>query len=62
MNSIGETIAGVGTEPKLPAGYTCEDVPRVVAEIGKVRTFALAFENGATFKQVNEARRCLLAK
>jgi hypothetical protein len=46
-------------EPKLPNGLTCEDVRRTVAEIGKVRALALALENGVTFAQIREARRCL---
>lgn len=45
--------------PILPKGYTCEDVRRVVAEVGKVRALALALKNGASWAQIREARRCL---
>ncbi len=49
-------------EPKLPAGYTCEDVRSIVSEVGKIKALAMAFEAGATWRQVNEARKCLRAK
>lgn len=41
----------------LPNGYTCDDVRRVVSEIGKVRAFALAVENGLSFRQIWQIRR-----
>jgi hypothetical protein len=52
-------ISAHADEPKLPNGLTCEDVRRTVAEIGKVRALALALENGASFAQIREARKCL---
>jgi hypothetical protein len=45
--------------PIPPKSYTCEDVRRVVAEIGRVRALALALKNGASWAQIREARRCL---
>jgi hypothetical protein len=49
-------------DPKLPAGYSCDDVRRVVAEHGKVKAIAMALEAGATLQQINDARKCLRAK
>lgn len=46
-------------EPKLPNGISCEDVRAKVAELGRVKALALAFENGATWKQIRQAMRCL---
>ena len=43
-------------EPKFN-GYTCEDARRLVAELGRVRAFALAVENGLTIKQIFQIRR-----
>jgi hypothetical protein len=49
-------------EPKLPAAYSCDDVRRVVAEHGKIRALALAIELGATWRQIAEARKCLVVR
>lgn len=46
-------------EPKLPAGYSCEDVRAKVAEVGRIRAIALAIEAGATWRQIREAQKCL---
>jgi hypothetical protein len=46
-------------EPKLPLGYTCDDVRSAVAEYGKIKALALAIEKGATWRQLREARKCL---
>lgn len=46
-------------EPKLLSGITCTEVRAKVAELGKIKALALALENGATFRQIREARRCL---
>jgi hypothetical protein len=51
--------AALADEPKLPAGYSCEDVRAKVAELGRVKALALALESGATWKQIREARKCL---
>lgn len=57
---IGALLGSVkAADIKLPDGVTCEDVRRVVAEKGKVRALALALENGATWTQIKEARKCL---
>lgn len=55
------TVAGKARadEPKLPAGYSCDDVRAKVAELGRVGAIALALKNGATLKQLREARKCL---
>jgi hypothetical protein len=45
------------TDPKLPNGYTCDDVRRTVAEIGRLRAIALALENGLSLSQINQIRR-----
>ncbi len=48
------------TEPTKPLpSLTCEDVRRIVAEQGKIKALALAIENGATWRQLREARKCL---
>lgn len=46
----------------LPAGYSCADVRRFVAEQGKVRALAMAMEQGASLSQIRAARKCLDAK
>jgi len=37
----------------------CSVVRRYVAEHGKAKALAFAIKNGATFRQLNEARKCL---
>ena len=46
-------------DPKLPNGLTCEVVRDIVAQVGRVRALALAIENGATWAQIREAKKCL---
>lgn len=45
--------------PQLPAGFSCADVRAKVSELGRIRAVALALENGATWAQIREARKCL---
>lgn len=52
-------ISAHADEPKLPLGYTCDDVRSAVAEYGKIKALALAIEKGATWRQLREARKCL---
>jgi hypothetical protein len=59
---IGVCVRARADEPKLPAGYSCVDVRRVVDEVGKVRALVLAVEHGATWAQIKAARACLNAK
>jgi hypothetical protein len=40
----------------------CDLVRYKVAEYGKARALAWAIENGFTWSQINEARRCLKSK
>jgi hypothetical protein len=42
-----------------PASYDCVAVRAFVAEHGRVKALAMAIENGATWKQLREARKCL---
>lgn len=49
-------------EPKLPSGYTCDDVRRAVAEHGRAGALALALWHGATRPQIKAARACLSAR
>lgn len=46
-------------DPKLPNGYTCEDVRRAVEELGRVKALAIAIEKRATWRQIQQARKCL---
>lgn len=59
--SLGQSRAAnlAANEPKLPSGYTCEDVRAKVAELGQIKAIAWALENGATWRQLREARKCL---
>lgn len=43
-------------EPKF-GPYTCDDARRVVAQVGKVRAFALAIESGLSLRQIFQIRR-----
>jgi hypothetical protein len=52
-------LLSLATEPNLPYGYTCQDVRTNVARYGKRVALILAYANGATKEQVNEARKCL---
>lgn len=36
----------------LPAGYTCEDVRRLISEKGKVAALAIAVEHGLSIRQI----------
>lgn len=50
--------------PSHPANafqVSCEDVRAYVAEHGRAKAVAFAIKNGATFKQLNDARRCFHA-
>ena len=38
---------------------TCAEVRAYVAEHGRVQALAYALQNGATWKQIREARACL---
>lgn len=59
--AIALTLAlpAFASEPKLPPGVTCADVRAKVAEMGKIRALAFALENGATWRDIREARKCL---
>lgn len=52
-------ILNVADAPKLPAGYTCEDVRAKVAELGRLKALAFALENGASWAQIRAAKKCL---
>lgn len=39
--------------------FDCNSVRAFVAEHGKAKALIWALENGATWKQIREARRCL---
>lgn len=38
---------------------SCDDVRAYVAEHGRAKALAFAIKNGATWKQIKEARKCL---
>lgn len=59
--AIALTLAlpAFASEPKLPAGITCEFVRSKVAEYGKVYAYAWARMQGYTSREVAEAKRCL---
>lgn len=42
---------------ELPSGVTCEQVRSLVAEHGKVKAIAWAFEHGLSFRQIYLIRR-----
>jgi len=39
-------------DPDLPAGYSCEDVRRIVAEHGKAEAVAWALRQGLSIRQI----------
>lgn len=45
--------------PQLPPGVTCELVRAMVAEHGKVYSYAWAKLNGYSAKEIEAARKCL---
>jgi hypothetical protein len=53
------TLPAQADEPKLPAGFSCQDVRSKVAEYGKAAAFAWAIGNGYSWRQIREARKCL---
>ena len=55
-------ILVLDTEPKLPAGITCEFVRAKVMELGYIGALAQAKYHGATWSQIREARKCLTTK
>lgn len=46
-------------EPRLPPGYTCQDVRDKVAQYGRFTAKIWAFANGFTRDQIREAEKCL---
>lgn len=46
-------------EPQLPAGVTCADVRARVAEYGYARAIYWARQNGYSWSQIAEAKKCL---
>jgi hypothetical protein len=46
-------------DPKLPAGISCADVRAKVAELGWLRAVAFALEQGASWRQIRDAKKCL---
>ena len=47
------------TFPAQAFEISCHDVRAYVYQHGKVKALAFALKNGATWKQINEARKCL---
>ena len=45
--------------PKLPDGYTCEDVRAKVAENGRIVAYAWARLHGYSKRDIAEAKKCL---
>jgi hypothetical protein len=45
------------TSETKTAGYSCEDVRRLVAEKGKVVALAMAVEHGLSIRQIYQIRR-----
>jgi hypothetical protein len=43
-------------EPKF-GPYTCEDVRRTIADVGKVRALAIAVESGLSLRQIWQIRK-----
>jgi hypothetical protein len=52
-------ILALISTPQLPEGVTCEQIKLLVAEHGKARAIIWARSHGYSWKQINEARRCL---
>ena len=46
-------------EPKLPAGVSCEAIRGHVADHGKLKAIRWAREQGYSWAQIAEARKCL---
>lgn len=43
----------------LPAGTSCDQIRALVAEHGRLKAIAWAREHGYTWREINEARKCL---
>ncbi len=54
-------IVNASAREKFPH-LTCPVVRAIVAEHGEARALAYAIQNGATWKQIKDARACLLKK
>lgn len=52
-------LASAALAGDKPLQYDCTSVRAFVAEHGKVKALALALENGATWRQIVLAKRCL---
>jgi hypothetical protein len=47
------------SEPKLPDGISCDAIRQAVAEHGKFKSIRWARQQGYTWAQIAEARKCL---
>jgi hypothetical protein len=47
----------LATEPQLPSGTTCDQIKSLVAEHGKVKALAWAFEHGLSIRQIYLIRK-----
>lgn len=45
--------------PQLPEGVTCDQVRAMVAEHGRTKAIAWAMRQGYSWRQIQEAKRCL---
>ena len=52
-------LSGAADGPKLPAGATCEMVRSMVAEYGRVASYAWAKLHGYSAQDIAEAKKCL---
>lgn len=59
---IAPAQAALTDEPRLPAGYTCDQVRTNVALYGKFASFLWAKANGFSAADIAQARRCLKPK
>lgn len=57
MLILAALLALAQPEPPLPAGYTCDDVRKIVAEKGKPGAILWGLEHGISLWKINAIRR-----
>ena len=55
-------ILSLSGAPNLPIGVSCDMIRDKVAEHGKIKAIIWARQNGYSWSQIGEARKCLLRR
>lgn len=57
MMLVLPVLLTLAAQPDLPAGYSCDDVRRIVAEHGKAEALAWAIHQGLSIRQIMLIRK-----